>query len=78
MPLAEYSPGKLLEVLGMCPRGRGFGSQQRLPGAAPTAGPEPAASPGEQPGNGVSQVIWCGKNLPCLPEMLGPLSAPLS
>lgn len=87
MPLVEYSPGELLEVLSMlctshsdhvCPRGRGFGSQQRLPGAAHTAGPGLAASLGEQPGSGVGKIIWGGKNLPRLPGMLEPLPALLT
>lgn len=48
-----------------------------MPRANQTAGPRRAASPGEQPGNGVSQITWGGKNLLRLPGMLGPLPTPL-
>lgn len=50
----------------VCPRGRGFGSQRHLSRAAHTARIEPAASPDEQLGDGVSQIIWGGENLPSL------------
>lgn len=61
----------------VCPRERGFRSQQHLPRAGHTARPEPPAFPGEQLGDGMSQAIWGGKNLPCLLGMLKPLPAPL-
>lgn len=58
-------------------QGRGLWEPAGLAQRTRTARSEAAASLGEQLGAGVSQVIWDDKDLSCLLEILGSLSAPM-